>query len=166
MFVTLKPSSPCFPFLHGANTKLVVGKNPRQDKPSSLSLLDCSFLGVYKSTFWVRQWEKAMHEFWEIWGSPQSMNLEGLWYKTGAKHLTCGSEVNCPEFLASRLTMAFFQLSELSRSRKLQWDEIHVHSQYRQHILKEKSRLISKSSRSPHSYLGQILQGIYPGVNF
>ena len=74
------------------------------------------------------------------------MNLEGLWYKTGAKHLTCGSEVNCPEFLASRLTMAFFQLSELSRSRKLQWDEIHVHSQYRQHILKEKSRLISKSA--------------------
>lgn len=67
------------------------------------------------------------------------MNLEGLQYKTGAKHLTCASEVNYPEFLASRLTMAFFQLSELSRGRKLRWEEIHVHSQYRQHGLKERS---------------------------
>lgn len=41
-------------------------------------------------------------------------------------------------FLASKLTMALFQLAELNHSKKLWWDEINVHSQFRQQDLVER----------------------------
>lgn len=56
-----------------------------------------------------------------------------------------GREVNCVGFLASKLIMALFQLAELNQSKKNWWDEINIHSQFRQQDLEERAGNLSAS---------------------
>lgn len=145
--------SPCLPSHRVANTELVLWAIPGQGKLNSLWVLGFCFLGVYKRTFWSIQWGRSCmssrksEAYYSLW----------IWKNCGVKrvlNMISGSEVNCPGFLASELTMALFQLSELNGKRKLWWGEINVHIHFRLQNLEERAGHVSAHCQDHHILSG------------
>lgn len=148
MFVASQHSSPCLSSHRVANTKLVVWAVPGQDKPNSCWVLGFCFLGVYKRTFWCIQWGRPC-----MCSRKSELTILWIWKDCSVKQIpntSSGSEVDCPGFLASKLTMALFQLSELNWSRILWWGEINVHIHFRQQNLEERTEHLWANCQDHH----------------